>query len=52
MDFSETDEQQMLREAVDGIASKYGHSYFAERARSGGTPTSCGTSWRRRGSWG
>ena len=36
MDFTETDEQQMLREAVDGIASKYGHSYFAERARSGG----------------
>ena len=36
MDFTETDEQQMLREAVDGIASKYGHGYFAERARSGG----------------
>ncbi len=36
MDFTETDEQRMLREAVDGIASKYGHSYFAERARSGG----------------
>ena len=36
MDFSETDEQRMLREAVDGIASKYGHAYFAGRARSGG----------------
>src|SRR5580704_13915066 len=36
MDFSETDEQRMLREAVDGIASKYGHTYFAGRARSGG----------------
>ncbi|HEY5026263.1 MAG TPA: acyl-CoA dehydrogenase family protein [Acidimicrobiales bacterium] len=36
MDFRETDEQRMLREAVDGIASKYGHSYFAARARSGG----------------
>jgi alkylation response protein AidB-like acyl-CoA dehydrogenase len=36
MDFSETDEQRMLRHAVDGIASKYGHSYFAGRARSGG----------------
>jgi alkylation response protein AidB-like acyl-CoA dehydrogenase len=32
MDFRETDEQRMLREAVDGIASKYGHAYFAERA--------------------
>src|SRR5580658_8122486 len=36
MDFAETDEQRMLRQAVDGIASKYGHSYFAQRARSGG----------------
>jgi alkylation response protein AidB-like acyl-CoA dehydrogenase len=36
MDFSETDEQRMLRHAVAGIASKYGHSYFAARARSGG----------------
>ena len=36
MDFAETDEQRMLRAAVDGIASKYGHSYFAERARAGG----------------
>jgi alkylation response protein AidB-like acyl-CoA dehydrogenase len=35
MDFRETDEQRMLREAVDGIASKYGHSYFTERARAG-----------------
>jgi alkylation response protein AidB-like acyl-CoA dehydrogenase len=32
MDFRETDEQRMLREAVGGIASKYGHSYFTERA--------------------
>ncbi|HUY23137.1 MAG TPA: acyl-CoA dehydrogenase family protein [Acidimicrobiales bacterium] len=36
MDFNETDEQHMLREAVGGIASKYGHGYFAERARAGG----------------
>lgn len=36
MDFRETEEQQMLREAVDGIASKYGHGYFTERARTGG----------------
>jgi len=35
MDFRETDEQLMLREAVSGIAAKYGHDYFAERARSG-----------------
>src|SRR5579863_3567650 len=36
MDFVETDEQQMLRQAVGAIAAKYGHSYFAGRARSGG----------------
>jgi alkylation response protein AidB-like acyl-CoA dehydrogenase len=36
MDFVETDEQQMLRQAVGAIASKYGHSYFAQRAREGG----------------
>jgi alkylation response protein AidB-like acyl-CoA dehydrogenase len=36
MDFRETDEQQMLRAAVDAIASKYGHAYFTERARAGG----------------
>src|SRR5580658_11074118 len=36
MDFSETEEQRMLREAVSGIASKYGHAYFAARARAGG----------------
>jgi len=36
VDFLETDEQKMLREAVDGIAAKYGHGYFTERARTGG----------------
>ncbi len=35
MDFLETDEQQMLREAVATISKKYGHSYFVEKARSG-----------------
>jgi alkylation response protein AidB-like acyl-CoA dehydrogenase len=36
MDFTETEEQTMLREAVSAIVSKYGHAYFAERARTGG----------------
>ncbi|NNN22318.1 MAG: acyl-CoA dehydrogenase family protein, partial [Acidimicrobiales bacterium] len=35
MDFLETDEQQMLREAVATISKKYGHSYFVEKAHSG-----------------
>ena len=36
MDFTETEEQTMLREAVSAIVAKYGHAYFAERARTGG----------------
>jgi len=32
MDFIETDELQMLREAVGSIASKFGHEYYVEKA--------------------
>src|SRR5580692_11382697 len=32
MDFIETDEQQMLREAVATIASKFGHDYYVKKA--------------------
>ncbi len=32
MDFIETDEQQMLREAVSAIASKFGHDYYVSKA--------------------
>ena len=35
MDFSETSEQGMVREAVRKIASGFGHSYYVEAARSG-----------------
>ena len=35
MDFVETDEQLMLREAVSRIARSYGHDYFVEQARAG-----------------
>ena len=35
MDFRETDEQQMLRQAVGAIAAKYGHDYYVRCARSG-----------------
>jgi alkylation response protein AidB-like acyl-CoA dehydrogenase len=35
MDFSETSEQGMLREAVRKIASGFGHSYYVETARAG-----------------
>ena len=35
MDFQETDEQLMLREAVSNIARRYGHDYFVEQARAG-----------------
>src|SRR5579872_2712584 len=35
MDFRETEEQRMLREAVAAIAAKYGHDYYVRCARSG-----------------
>jgi alkylation response protein AidB-like acyl-CoA dehydrogenase len=39
VDFVETDEQLMLREAVSGIARRYGPEYFVEQSRSGGQVT-------------
>jgi alkylation response protein AidB-like acyl-CoA dehydrogenase len=39
VDFSEPPEHVMLRDAVGGIAAKFGHEYFAERARTGGRAT-------------
>jgi alkylation response protein AidB-like acyl-CoA dehydrogenase len=35
VDFTETGEQQMLREAVSAIAAKYGHDYYSRCAREG-----------------
>jgi alkylation response protein AidB-like acyl-CoA dehydrogenase len=35
VDFTETGEQQMLREAVSAIAAKYGHEYYSRCAREG-----------------
>ncbi len=35
----ESDEHRMLRESVGGIAAKYGHRYYLEKARSGGSTT-------------
>ena len=32
MDFTESDELQMLREAVGSIAGKFGHGYYVEKA--------------------
>lgn len=34
--FAETDEQELLRESVRGIAARYGHAYYADKARGGG----------------
>jgi alkylation response protein AidB-like acyl-CoA dehydrogenase len=36
VNFRETDEQRMVRDAVGAIASKFGHVYFSECARTGG----------------
>src|SRR5215470_17028812 len=38
MDFSETAELAMVREAVRRIAAQFGYSYWAEKARGGGKP--------------
>ncbi len=35
MDFAETPEQQMLREAVGRITSEFGHRYFSEKTAAG-----------------
>ena len=35
MDFAETPEQAMLREAVASIAARFGHDYFVRQARAG-----------------
>lgn len=37
--FLETDERRMLREAVRGIALRYGHEYYVSESRSGGHAT-------------
>ena len=37
--FTETEERQELRRQVAKLASKYGHEYFTEKARSGGKTT-------------
>ncbi len=39
MDFAEDDERGLLREAVAGIAGKFGHGYYVEQARSGAKMT-------------
>ncbi|MHB1710999.1 MAG: acyl-CoA dehydrogenase family protein [Acidimicrobiales bacterium] len=36
MDFLQSDEHLMLREAVGAIASKFGHEYYVAKARAGG----------------
>lgn len=35
MDFVESEEQRLLREAVRKVVAGYGHAYFAEKARNG-----------------
>ena len=43
MNFTETDEQQALRQAVAELGRRYGHDYTAPRARAREPLTSCGT---------
>jgi alkylation response protein AidB-like acyl-CoA dehydrogenase len=37
--FAPTDEQALLRESARALAERYGHAYYAEKARSGGRMT-------------
>ena len=39
MDFKQSDEHVMLREAVSAIANKFGHEYYVAKARSDGRTT-------------
>ncbi|HEV2361713.1 MAG TPA: acyl-CoA dehydrogenase family protein, partial [Acidimicrobiales bacterium] len=39
MDFRESPEEQMVRETVGKIAGRFGHSYYVEKARTGGKTT-------------
>lgn len=39
MDFTESAEHVLMRETISGIASQFGHAYYADRARSGGKTT-------------
>ena len=46
MDFAESAEHGMLREAVSKVVADFGHEYFAEKAKSGGRTTEL---WRALG---
>src|SRR5918993_2663836 len=39
MDFTESPEQALLREAVGKLAADFGHAWYAERAKAGGRST-------------
>jgi alkylation response protein AidB-like acyl-CoA dehydrogenase len=39
MDFTETEEQTLLRRSVADVAGRYGHAYYMDKARSGGKTT-------------
>ena len=52
MDFSETAEQAMLREAVAKIAADFGHDYFLAKAKAGEKTTELWQAVARPGSSG
>jgi alkylation response protein AidB-like acyl-CoA dehydrogenase len=49
VDFKETEEQQLLRQAVAAVAAKYGHDYYSHCARTGAKTDEL---WRELGSQG
>jgi alkylation response protein AidB-like acyl-CoA dehydrogenase len=49
MDFAESEEQALLRRSVAQVAARYGHSYYLEKARTGGKASEL---WREVGGLG
>ena len=39
MDFRADEDLDLLRRSVAGVAGKFGHAYFVEQARTGGSAT-------------
>ena len=52
MDFAETDERQLLRASVAGIASGFGHRYYSTSPVRAAAARSCGRRWPRPATWG
>jgi hypothetical protein len=46
---ADTSDHRLIRQSTAAIADRYGHGYYAERAREGGHIAELWASWARRG---